>query len=159
MRTSSCLTRIWRLWRDRRGVSAVEFALVTPIVLMVMVTVVELGRGLAQSMAIEKGLRAGSDYATRANLPLDASTTLEIENIVKTGTIDGTGSFVTQGWGEAGADLSVGTSSVTTGGQTVTVIRLSAEVPMDQLLPGLLSMFNLDNIIIRTSHEQVHIGR
>ncbi len=61
-----------RLRRDRRGAAVVEFALFAPLFLLMLVGVIEFGRLLAQSNAVEKGLRAGAMLAARSDFPLTA---------------------------------------------------------------------------------------
>ncbi len=140
------------------GVAAVEFALITPIILLVTVTVVELGRSLAQAQAVEKGMRAGAMLAARSDFPISANAQLQVTNIVQTGTIDGSGALVAAGWAEPGAQLTISFSSATVDGETIPVVRLQATVPYDLLMPGLIANFGLGQISIDASHEQVHIG-
>ena len=148
-----------RLRRDRRGVAAVEFGLLLPILMVLLVGIAELGRYLGQAEAVEKGLRAGAMYAARQSLPLSGTAKTEIENLVKTGTRDGSGIYLAAGWNESGAKVDItATNNSTTDGTAVTVIELTANVPYDELLPGMLGFFGILPLNISMSHEQVHIG-
>ncbi len=147
------------LRRDRRGTAAVEFALCTPLFLLVLIGVIEYGRLLAQSNAVEKGLRAGAMLAARSDFPLTGAQMQLVQNVVKTGNVDGTPPFLVDGWQDAGASLVIETSTFTSGAVVnLPVIRLEATVPYDPLLPGLMSSFGLENLKIETAHEQARIG-
>lgn len=50
------------LWRDRRGVSAIEFALVGPVVLLLIAGVIEAGLLWSGATALEAGGRAAARY-------------------------------------------------------------------------------------------------
>jgi Flp pilus assembly protein TadG len=146
-----------RLWRDREGVSAVEFALMLPVFLLVTAGMIDLGRALYQTNVIEKGLRAGAMYAARNEYPLTAGQQTEAENIVKKGNRAGTGSYMVGGWSDP-TSLSVFTTTEIVDGTPLPVYHFVAAVPFDPILPGLLSALNLDQIKIRLTHEQAYIG-
>lgn len=153
-----------KFFRDRRGAMAVEFALLAPVIIYVLLIVVELGRGIFQLEAVEKGLRSGAMVAARSkwsNLTTNEATTIsKIENMVKYGNITGAGTVLVPGWSEAGASLTV-TTRTDTGAVTgveIKVIRLVASVPYTELMPGMTGFMNLNAIAINTSHEQVYIG-
>lgn len=146
---------VWsnRLLRCRRGAAAVEFALILPVLITILVGTVEVARALIQANAIEKGLRAGAMYVARATLPVDSATQAAVENLVRRGSLDGTADYLAAGWNEAGAGVVVARlSDFTTGGIDVPVFRITATVPFVPLLPGLPSF-----TMVR-SHEQTHIG-
>ena len=146
-----------RLWRDRDGVSAVEFALMLPVFLLVTAGMIDLGRALYQTNTIEKGLRAGAMYAARNNYPLTAGQKTEAENIVKKGNRSGTGAYLVSGWSDP-SSLSVFTSTEIVDGTPLPIYHFVAAVPFDPMLPGLLSALNLDQIKIRLTHEQAYVG-
>jgi Flp pilus assembly protein TadG len=147
-----------RLRRCRRGVAAVEFGLMLPMLMILLVCIVELGRFLALGEAVEKGLRAGAMYAARQDLPLSASTQNQIRNLVRTGTNDGSGAYLAPALGDPAVTVAINPKSETTAGSTFTVIELTASVPYDELLPGMLNFFGLSQLSVTMSHEQVHIG-
>ena len=99
-----------RLWRDREGVSAVEFALMLPVLLLITAGMIDLGRALYQTNVIEKGLRAGAMYAARNDFPLTTSQQTEAQNIVKKGNRDGAGSYLVSGWSDS-TSLSIFTTT------------------------------------------------
>ena len=150
---------LWnRLGPDRRGGSAIEFALVVPMLLSLVLGVVEVGRLVVQADAVEKSLRSAAVFAARSELPLDAAALTTIRNLVRTGTPDGTGDIIVPGWGEAGADVLVEPRTETVGGEDIDVIRLTAVVPFTPLVPQLLHAIGLEDLTIRTSHDQTYMG-
>ena len=58
----SCLGR--RLWRDQQGVSAVEFALVAPMLILAMLVATDLGLSLSRKASVANAARAGAEFAT-----------------------------------------------------------------------------------------------
>ncbi len=73
--------------RSPRGAAAVEFALLLPLLLIILVGMVEFGRAISQSNALERGLRAGASFAARSDIFFDAITVQKINNLVRTGGI------------------------------------------------------------------------
>ncbi len=154
------LAFLTRFRRSRRGAVVVEFGLLLPLFILLVIGVVEFGRLLSQRTAIEKGLRAGATLAARSELPLSATQRLRIENLVRTGNIDGDGPYLVPGWATAGADVAVTTSSFSSGDVTnLPVIRLEATVPYQPLIPGVMSTLGLDTLQMRLAHEQAYLDR
>jgi len=147
-----------RLRRDRDGITAVELALMLPVLMLAMVGAIEVGRIFYQAHMIERGLRAGALYAARTNFPLSAADTATMTNLVKTGNAAGILPYTASGWGEPGADLDVVFDNFVVGTDNVPIIRLTANVPFDPLLPGLLNVAGFDTYVMRLTHEQAYIG-
>lgn len=147
-----------RLWRDRRGVSATEFALFAPILVLLLGAMIDLGRVLYQTNAVEKGLRAGALFAARNDLPLSAEAMSTTENLVKTGNRTGAPPYLASGWAKPGASFTLTTRTELVEIESFDVLELAAEVPFDPLLPGVVDRFLLPGGKIRLSHEQVHLG-
>ena len=147
-----------RLRADRRGASAVEFALVAPLLLALTLGVVEVARLVSQADAVEKSLRSAALYAARSELPLDSATIATIQNLVRTGTPDGTGDAIIPGWDDASSSVLVEPRTESVSGEDIEVIRLTADVPFEPLMPGLMNMFGLGDLTIRTSHDQAYLG-
>ena len=52
-----------RLARDRRGVAALEFAVVLPVLAATLMSVIDLGRAVEQTLRLEAAARVGAQYA------------------------------------------------------------------------------------------------
>lgn len=160
-----------RIWRNRKGNSTVEFALFTPLFLILMTGALELGNAARQATELEKSLRAGALYASRKMDP-DAATLLTaadqttVQNLVKTGGQTGSDPYLVPGWADAGASLTIDAGLIHTfSSQNATpldvdvpVVRLTAAVPYQPLLPGLFDFIGLNAITFQLSHEQAYVG-
>ncbi len=157
--SNSVSGRLKSFARERRGSAVIEFALFVPMFLIVVVGVVEYGRVLAQTNAIEKGMRAGVMIAARSDYPLTGAQTDRIENVVRTGNIEGTLPYLVPGWAEAGATVTILTDLFNSAGVVnLPVFRIQTTVPYDPLLPGLMASIGLGEILISTVHEQGRVG-
>jgi Flp pilus assembly protein TadG len=146
--------------RDERGSIVVEFAFALPLLLLLLVGIVEIGRAYYQADAVEKGLRAAASYLARNDLPWTASDVMVARNIARTGTLDGSGPVLASGWSDAAASLTVSSSDYQIDATTaVPVVEVSAAVPFDPMLPGLVTLFGLDTFTIRLSHEQAFLNQ
>ena len=141
------------------GSAAVEFGLILPVLLLLFSGLTEYGRAYFQANAIEKGLRAATIYASRASTPLSAADAVIAENILKTGTADGTGPLLVSGWGKPGAGISITSTNFDLEGTLIPVIKIEASVPFDPIIPGLATMVGLGGMIISLSHEQPYVGK
>ena len=154
------LSSLIRLTRDGRGNAVVEFALVLPLLLLLLTGITEIGRAYYQANAVEKGLRAGALFAGRNDFPLTAQVRTMVANLVKTGTLDGSGPYLVSGWADVNADLNIDDTltfpvDATT---TIPVVRVTATVPFDPLIPGMLTLVGLGDVTIQLSHEQAYVG-
>lgn len=52
------------LWRDRRGVAAVEFALIAPALFLLTVGIIDVGRMMWMASTLDHAAREGARYAT-----------------------------------------------------------------------------------------------
>ncbi len=144
-----------RLGRDERGISAVEFALVLPVLVILAAGLTEMGRVVNQATTVQKALRAGAIYAARNVFPLSAATLTTTENLIKKGDPTGAAEYLVPGWGKAGSDLTIETPDFDLNGTPLPVVRLTATVPFVPLLPGLLPIPSF-NLVLK--HEQAYIG-
>ena len=62
-RRGACWRMLRRLLRTHDGVSAVEFALLAPVLVVGSLSTVDAGRAVYQKMTIEQALRAGAQLA------------------------------------------------------------------------------------------------
>jgi hypothetical protein len=81
----------------------------------------------------------------------------KIETIARTGQTSG-GSDLVAGWSTSSAKVDVTVNDVTTGGVTVSVIKVVASLPYTPIVPVFDELINLRTLTIEASHEQVHIG-
>jgi Flp pilus assembly pilin Flp len=56
-----------RLTRDERGVSAVEFAIIGPVLIFGMLAMVDIGLALGERMDMDRSVRAGAQAAMSLN--------------------------------------------------------------------------------------------
>lgn len=148
------------LGRDRRGVSAVEFALFLPFLLLIIVGIIEFGRGYYHFALAQRGVRAAALFAARNELPLTVAAKTTMENLAKTGTADGTGEYLSEGWAHESSKVFIVEDTFTSGAETVDVIRVTARVRYDPLLPGLFNSvgFDFNNFFMKVDHDQAYIG-
>ncbi len=153
---------VWlnRFLRSRGGAAAVEFALLLPFFMLLFVGIIEFGNLMSQRNSVEKGLRAGAMLAARSDVPVSASQRTLISNLVKTGTTDASTPNLVPGWGDGSSSVGVTSTSFTGGGVTnLPVVRLTADVPYQPIVPGLMSFFGMDGIRMTMAHEQAHLGK
>jgi len=142
----------------RRAVAAVEFALFAPLLALVMVGMYDFGYYLNQSNDLDKSLRAGAMLAARSSLPLSSGVQTTIDNLVKTGTTDGSGDYVVPGWSDGSASLSLTTTTYSSGGTDYDVIRLVASVPYEAYFSGFLQTYGIATLTMTAAHEQTYVG-
>ncbi|THD80527.1 MAG: pilus assembly protein [Phenylobacterium sp.] len=58
-------THLQRLLRDRRGASAVEFAMIAPVLFLLLAGLVDGSRYVVQTMQVRAAAQAGADFAQR----------------------------------------------------------------------------------------------
>ncbi len=156
------LSSLNRLRRDRRGAAAIEYGLLVPLFMVFLLGAIEFGRVLAQSNAVEKGVRAGVALAVRSDNPITAAQTTSVSNLVRYGNTGGTGSYLVDGWSDAGATVVVtnppATYTVPGSGEVLTIVQIIATVPYTPLVPGLFSFAGLSSFNLVVDHEQAYIG-
>ena len=148
-----------KLSRHEGGNAVVEFALILPFMLLLFSGLTEIGRAYFQANAVEKGLRAAALYASRAPTPLSAADQVIAENILRTGTSDGAGPVLVSGWAKPGASVTITSTNYDLSGVNVPVVRVDASVPLDPLVPELLTLVGLNTFTIDLSHEQAYVGQ
>ena len=173
------MRKIFRqLRRDLSGTVAVEFGMVFPIFLVVLLGMLEFGNYLNQRTMLEKGLRAGAVYAARTDTAVTAVGDLDttaITNIVMTGDPTNSTDYILQGWDDskyaaetnkvcaAAIKLCIQviqkTDPIVGGGnETYFVIKLFATVPYDSLMSGALDIIGIGGLTMNANHEQAWIG-
>ena len=79
---------------NQRGAAVIEFALVLPLLVLLSLTVVELGRALYQYNALAKSVRDGVRYLS---MQLPGTNVEQARNLVVYGNLDGTGDPLVMG--------------------------------------------------------------
>ena len=59
----SPVSRFLNHWRDRRGSAAIEFGIIAPVLMLLLVGMIELGFAVHQSMQVQDAAEAGALYA------------------------------------------------------------------------------------------------
>jgi Flp pilus assembly protein TadG len=157
-----------RFLKREGGIAAVELALVTPIFLMLFLSMIELGHMIYYSITVEKALRSAATWVGR-NEVLTAAVTTATENIAKTGSPEG-GDFLVKGWEDpiAFVDVTESVFTDTDGSKSVTetVYTVTVSVPyvpvVDVLVPALeylmKTSFEDGKYMIVLSHDQALVG-
>jgi Flp pilus assembly protein TadG len=148
-----------RLLRSPTGSAPIEFALVLPFLLLLLTGLVEVGRAYYQAHAIERGLRASALFLARGEFPWTSEAETMAVNLVRTGDLGGATPLLASGWARDDAAVEITTTSFVAGEQAVPVIRVSATVPYDPLIPGLDRLLGLNAFTMRLYHEQPFIGQ
>jgi hypothetical protein len=79
--------RVLGIWRDRRGVSAVEFAIMSPVLILTVVGIMEVSMLLAVSSLLEGGLRDAARYGITGYVPSGTTREDQIKKIIGEATI------------------------------------------------------------------------
>ena len=87
------------IWRDDRGIAAIEFALITPLVAVVLAATVDFGCILFNKFKLDESVNAAADYAMVCNAQVNASSGATLAGTLATLVATSHGS----GW----ADVSV----------------------------------------------------
>lgn len=122
------LSQIRRLWIDRSGVGAVEFALIAPLLLMIYITVFELTIGLSISKRVTRASGTIADLVTQQDGSVTKATLGTMVNVAQsifvpygvptthikiTGIqVSGTTSTVKWSWDETGGKPYIAGSSI-----------------------------------------------
>ena len=112
--------------KNQRGLAAVEFAIVVPVMLFLMLATAEFGRVFYQYNTLTKAVQAGARYASRPLLKTNKLTNLDddfvqrIQNFVVYGkeNVDGTDTAVLDGFTATGANVVISSS---TADKTITI--------------------------------------
>ena len=149
-----------KLWRDRKGSPSVEFAILSPIIIVVAAGLIELGSYINDTVTLEKSVRSGVMMAARSPVfdaaPGGADVT-DIENVVMRGSTDAGEPFLLQGWSDGSSFVTVTQRQETLAtGETIDVITVIANVPYVEVITGFFSF--MGGLTMGARHEQVRIG-
>ena len=104
--------------KNQRGLAAVEFAIVVPVMLFLMLATAEFGRVFYQYNTLTKAVQAGARYASRPLLKtselknIDIDFKHSIQNFVVYGkeNVDGTDTPVLDGFAATDANVAISSS-------------------------------------------------
>lgn len=126
------MIKISRLVPECRGAAAVEMALVTPLLLIIMMGSVEVGNYFMNEHTLVEGVRDGARWAARQNFSqysgcngtaadvptpgVSGSVNANTKLLVRKGTLDSTASDLLPNWTNAGTTFAVTMTCITTAG-------------------------------------------
>lgn len=167
---------IRHLRKDASGSAAVEMALVTPMLLILMMGAFELGNYFVSEHILIKGLRDGAVYAARQNIvtnydcsagtpTVPSGVVTNTENIVRSGELSG-GTDRLPNWSSATFSVTVNCAT-TAGSSTMSgmyalnggkapVLTVSAQVPYRTVL-GSIGV-DVGNFTLGGSEQAAAIG-
>jgi Flp pilus assembly protein TadG len=144
-----------RMLRDQSGAALIEFTIMAPLLLSLVLGIAEFGRFLYQYQMVLEGLRDAGRYLARLDAN-DATNQSNAANLAITGTIDGTGEPRVDNWEAGDIDFSVtdvdNTAGIYRGPAEIEVIEVTTT--FDYADVGFLSALGFDPISIDAAHEQ-----
>lgn len=158
--------RYRQIVRDERGVAASEFALILPLLVLLMFSFYEAGRIYWSYNVVQSSARDAARYAARMPITCDsggvgtftdATDPAEIQNLTRTGTLDGTGNPLVAGWTNNAtvtvAVACVDNSSAAMSGRydghaKIPTVTITAAAPYGAMFAGIVPGFNLSSITI-----------
>jgi hypothetical protein len=156
-----------RFSRSEGGAAAVEIAIVLPLLLLLGLGVVELGRTIWQYQIVTKGVRDGVRYLTRVPVtcagvgPGGTFSDADLEaakNLVKSGTKTASTPILPK-YASADFEITVDCRDAAAlglnGGAYMPVVRMTVEFPFEERFADLLG---LSDLTFNITHEQVHVG-
>jgi Flp pilus assembly protein TadG len=155
-----------RLCAARRGSAMVEFALAFPILAIILVGVLEIGRAIHYHQALTEGVRAGVRYLTRVGDPCSAASKQAAVGLLMTRSIGWSNPPLFADWPASYAssttdpDFQVQFADCNAGtGQLVgPVVSMTAEFTFSDSLGVLGRVGHKNGIPMVSSHEEVWIG-
>lgn len=143
------------LLRDQEGAALIEFTLLAPLLLSLVLGIAEFGRFFYQYQMVLEGLRDAGRYLARLDAN-DATNQSNAANLATTGTIDGTGDDRVDGWAAADVAFSVidvdNTAGTYRGPAEIEVIEVTTTFDYEDV--GFLSALGLESISIDAAHQQ-----
>lgn len=102
--------------KKQQGIAAVEFAIVLPVMLFLMLGTAEFGRVFYQYTTLSKAVQSGARYASKQLLKnselanLDSAFVKRVQNFVVYGNEMGTGTAVLDGFAATGTNVAISSS-------------------------------------------------
>src|SRR5262245_27709926 len=154
------------LWADRRGSAMVEFALAFPVLAVILVGVLEVGRAIHYHQALTEGVRAGVRYLTRVADPCSAASKQAAVGLLVTRSVNWSNPPLFGDWpatyasSTTGPDFHVQFANRNAGtGQLVgPLVSMSADFTFADSLGVLQWIGDGNGIPLQSDHEEVWIG-
>ena len=153
--------------RSARGAAMVEFAIVVPLLVILVFGIVEIGRAIYQHTTLGKGTDAAARYLTRVWNGLNDDCTSNAEwtaaesaarNLAVYGNETGSGNMLLPGMQVANVDISVRTDTVV-GGDTACVVRVHNHVTFDGVFgEHIVPFLDLGPIELSATREARYLG-
>jgi Flp pilus assembly protein TadG len=144
-----------RLLRDQSGAALIEFTIMAPLLLSLVLGIAEFGRFLYQYQMVLEGLRDAGRYLARLDAN-DATNQGNAANLATTGTIDGTGAPRVDNWEAADIGFAVtdvdNSAGTYRGPAEIEVIEVTTT--FDYADVGFLSALGFAPISIAAEHQQ-----
>jgi len=141
--------------RDQEGSALIEFTIMAPLLLSLVLGISEFGRFLYQYQMVLEGLRDAGRYLGRLDAN-DATNQSNAANLATTGTIDGTGEPRVDNWEAGDIDFSVtdvdNSAEIYRGPAEIEVIEVTTT--FDYADVGFLSALGFDPISVDAAHQE-----
>ena len=155
-----------RLWKDSRGSALVEFAYALPILAIIVVGILEIGRANHYHQALTEGVRAGVRYLTRVGDPCATSSKQGAVGLIVTRSIDWTSPPLFGDWPDSYAaatsdpnfQVEFADCDANTGELTGMNVSMTAEFMYSDSLGVLDWIGHEGGIPMQAVHEEVWIG-
>jgi Flp pilus assembly protein TadG len=160
--------RAFATLHDDRGNSAAEFALVLPILVVMLFGFYEVGRLIYSYSIVSAAVRDASRYAARQQMGCsgftDSTQQATVQRLTRTGTVDTGGSSLLPGWtSDSSVTVSISCLSNPVGNTTyaglydnvpqIPIVKVTAAAPYTSEMTALLPALRLSTITV--SHSEV----
>jgi hypothetical protein len=120
-----------------KGVILVEFAIILPVLLIIVFGFSQVQWYFVQRKQVEQGVWSALSYARRLSWPLTASQTDRVKQLVKTGSFDASAPPLTTLWGSWLSDSDISISSLSfpsAAGGTVAGVQVAVAFSLTNVL-------------------------
>ena len=153
--------------KNEQGAAATEFALILPLMLILVFSIYEAGRVYQAYNIVQSSARDAARYGARLGITCSGSTATfddsasnsAVQNLARTGTIDGSADPLLPGWtNNATVTVSLGCVSKTSGSTTfggryegetaIPTVTVTAAAPYGMLFGGLFGDLAIDAVTV-----------
>jgi Flp pilus assembly protein TadG len=158
--TKKLLLRFWRdtsirLWRDTRGVAAVEFAMILPILCLMLIGCVDFGNFLNEKMQLDGLARACAQYVVQGGNPNNVQANVITNSTLNT-SITAAGRTITYTGAQVCTCASGTTVNCTSGSCPAgDYVRTFFEVTLTTTFPTIFPWTGFPNTLSETGFAQM----